>query len=304
MIVALAAALSLFAVGTFVQLAKRFGWGKSIRRDGPKSHLAKEGTPTMAGAAFLLAAAVVFLLSGRLEPSGLAVLALTLVAALLGWYDDYLSLRRRRAAQSGRSDTTTGLLARYRLGLQLFFAFGFAFYAVQAGHSLFGPAWLDAAIYSVVICGTINAMNFSDGLDGLAGGMAAIILLPFVALPFAAALTGSLLGFLWYNGKPARAFMGGVGSEGLGAAIAGLAIISGWFWWLPLIALMPVLEVLSVIVQVGYFKLTGGKRIFKMTPLHHHFELSGWAESQIVTRFWLVTAVCVALAWSLHGSRA
>lgn len=304
MIVALAAALSLFAVGTFVQLAKRFGWGKSIRRDGPKSHLAKEGTPTMAGAAFLLAAAVVFLLSGRLEPSGLAVLALTLVAALLGWYDDYLSLRRRRAAQSGRSDTTTGLLARYRLGLQLFFAFGFAVYAVQAGHSLFGPAWLDAAIYSVVICGTINAMNFSDGLDGLAGGMAAIILLPFVALPFAAALTGSLLGFLWYNGKPARAFMGGVGSEGLGAAIAGLAIVSGWFWWLPLIALMPVLEVLSVIVQVGYFKLTGGKRIFKMTPLHHHFELSGWAESQIVTRFWLVTAVCVALAWSLHGSRA
>jgi phospho-N-acetylmuramoyl-pentapeptide-transferase len=297
----LAAFFSLLAVGSFVQLAKRYGWGKSIRQAGPKSHLKKEGTPTMAGLAFLFAATLAYLVTAERTPDGLAVLFLTLTVALLGWYDDYLSLRRKRAVAAGESDTTTGLLARYRLALQLLFALGFAVYAVQAGYALFGPAWLDTLFYSVVIVGTVNAVNFSDGLDGLAGGMVVIILLPFLALPLAAALVGALLGFLWYNAKPARTFMGGVGSEGLGAAVAGLAIVSGWVWWLPLIALVPVLEVLSVIVQVVYFRLSGGKRILKMAPLHHHFELSGWPEARIVTRFWLVTAACVGLAWSLGG---
>jgi phospho-N-acetylmuramoyl-pentapeptide-transferase len=300
---ALALALSLLAVGAFVQLAKGYGWGKAIRQGGPQSHRRKEGTPTMAGIAFLAAATLAYLIIGPLEPDGLAVLGLTLTVGLLGWYDDYLALKRKDAAVTG-GDSTTGLLARYRLALQLLFAFGFAVYAVSAGHALFGLGWLDALVYSLVIAGTINAVNFSDGLDGLAAGMVVIILLPFLALPWAAALVGALLGFLWYNARPARAFMGGVGSEALGAAVAGLAILSGWLWWLPLIALMPMLEVVSVMVQVAYFRFSGGKRLLRMAPLHHHFELSGWPETKVVTRFWLLTAACVGVAWSLRGGAA
>lgn len=300
MSLALSALVSLFLVGFFVQLAARLGWGKSVRRDGPKSHLAKEGTPTMGGAAFLLAAALVWLALGEKSAESWALALLTLAAGLFGWYDDVLALRRKRHAR-GREDASTGLLARYRLLAQALIALAFSIYAVRLGFALLGPTWLDALIYTLVIVGSINALNFSDGLDGLAGGMSALMLLPFAALAFVPDLIGALLGFLWYNAKPARVFMGGVGSEALGAALAGAAILSGWVWYLPLLALVPVLEVLSVIAQVSYFRATGGKRLFKMSPLHHHFELSGWAETQVVTRFWLVTAVGVALAWGLRG---
>ena len=303
MSILLSAALSLLFVGVFVQLAKRFGWGKSVRREGPQSHLAKEGTPTMGGAAFLAAALITWLSVGIKTPDGWALVFLTLAAALLGWYDDILSLRRKRQAAEGE-DASTGLLARYRLAGQAVFALGFGIYAVATGHPLFGVAWLDVLGFTFIIVGSINAVNFSDGLDGLAAGISALILLPFLALPFTAPLTGALLGFLWYNGKPARVFMGGVGSEALGAAIAGAAILAGWVWYLPLLALVPVLEVLSVFVQVSYFRFSGGKRLFKMSPLHHHFELSGWTETQVVTRFWLVTAACVAAAWGLRGGAA
>ncbi len=297
------ALLSLLLVGIFIQLAGRYGWGKGIRRDGPQSHLKKAGTPTMGGAAFLLAALAAWLLFGEPSFDGLAVVMLTFAAALLGLYDDLLALRRKRRAAAGEDDTT-GLLARYRLLMQGALAFAFSIYAVRGGYTLFDIQVFDLLAFTFIIMGTINAVNFSDGLDGLAGGMAALILLPFIGVSFVAALIGSLLGFLWYNGSPARVFMGGVGSEGLGAAVAGVAILSGWVWWLPLIALIPVLEVLSVIIQVTYFRVTGGKRFFKMSPLHHHFELSGWSETQVVTRFWLVTAVCVAVAWGFHGGLA
>ena len=306
MIILWSALLSLLLVGIFVQLATRYGWGKGIRQDGPRTHLKKEGTPTMGGAAFLVAALAAWLLLGEPSFDGLAVVILTLAAALLGLYDDLLALRRKRLAlnQALAYNTTTGLLARYRLLLQGALAFAFSLYAVRGGYTLFDIQVFDLLAFTFIIMGSINALNFSDGLDGLAGGMSALILLPFLSVSFVAALIGSLLGFLWYNGSPARVFMGGVGSEALGAAVAGVAILSGWVWWLPLIALMPVLEVLSVIIQVTYFRLSGGKRFFKMSPLHHHFELSGWSETQVVTRFWLVTAVCVAVAWGFHGGLA
>lgn len=300
MIVFWAGLVALLGVGAFVQLAKRRGWGKSVRRDGPQSHLGKEGTPTMGGIAFLLAALLVWLLIGEKSTDVWAVVCLTLAAALFGFYDDVTALRRKRRAGAAR-DVSTGLLARYRLLLQTVIAAAFALYAVRAGHTLFGIDWLDLLAYTFIIVGAVNAVNFSDGLDGLAAGLMAIMLLPFLSFSLAGALLGGLLGFLWYNAPPARVFMGGVGSEALGAALAGLAIISGWVWWLPLIALVPVLEVLSVIVQVSYFRYTGGKRLLKMSPLHHHFELSGWSEAQIVVRFWLLTAVCVAIAWTWGG---
>lgn len=301
MIVFGSALLSLVFVGIFVQLAKRYGWGKAVRRDGPASHLAKEGTPTMGGVAFLLAAIVSWLLVGGYTPATVAVVLLTVGAGLLGWADDIASLRRKRQMASGR-DASTGLLARYRILVQSVLGLAFAIFVVQQGYTLFGQFWLDIPAFTFVIVGSINAINFSDGLDGLAAGLMVILLLPFLGSSYAICLLGALLGFLWYNAQPARVFMGGVGSEALGAALGGFAIIGGWTWWLPLMALIPVLEVVSVIVQVGYFRATGGKRLLRMSPLHHHFELGGWSEMQVVIRFWLITAVCVALAWRFRGA--
>jgi phospho-N-acetylmuramoyl-pentapeptide-transferase len=298
--VLVASITSLFCVGVFVILAKQFGWGKSIRKAGPESHLAKEGTPTMGGIAFLIAAVSVWLFLPK-STDGYALVLLTIAAALIGWYDDILSLQRKKKVALGE-DASTGLLARYRLLGQGLVAFAFAIYATQTGHALFNLTFLDILSFTLIIMGAINAINFSDGLDGLAGGMMVIMLLPFTSVPFVLPMIGALLGFLWYNSKPARVFMGGVGSESLGAMLAGVAILSNWVWYLPLIALVPVLEVLSVAIQVTYFRATGGKRFFKTAPIHHHFELSGWSEFQIVMRFWLVTAVCVATAWALRGS--
>jgi len=304
--IALAAVISLLLTGTYIQLASRFGWGKSVRRDGPREHVKKEGTPTMGGVAFLLGAAITWLLTGQGGDHALALLLLVLGSGAVGLWDDLTSLARKNRIATGQdgADASTGALARWRILAQALIAFGFSFYAVDQGYVLFDIYWLDLLGFAFVIVGSINAFNFSDGLDGLAAGITAIILLLFLAQPLALALLGALLGFLWHNAKPARVFMGGVGSEALGAGIAGLAIIGDMTWYLPLIALVPVLEVLSVILQVSYFRATGGKRILRMSPLHHHFELSGWSEVQVAFRFWLVTAVCVALAYSLMGGAA
>ena len=242
-----------------------------------------------------------WLIFGEKSSDAVAVAFLTLGSALLGWLDDVLALRRKRKVAEGE-DASTGLLARYRLLGQGAVAIAFAWYAVISNYVMFNIYWIDIISFSLVIVGAINAINMSDGLDGLAAGMMAVMLLPFVAHPFGLPLLGALLGFLWHNSKPASVFMGGVGSEALGAALAGIAITSGWIWYLPLVALVPVIVVLSVMLQVSYFKLSGGKRIFKMSPIHHHFELSGWSEVQVVMRFWLITAICVASAWALRGN--
>ncbi len=299
--VVLAALVGLVLTGAFIQLARRFGWGKAIRSAGPESHQAKAGTPTMGGTAFLLAAVLVWLLLGEGLAAEAAIVILVVGAGLLGLWDDALALQRKRALALGQ-EVGTGLLARYRLLGQGLLALGFSVWAVSAGHALFGVGWLDALAFTFVIVGTINAVNFTDGLDGLAGGVTAILLLFFLGSPIAAALLGALLGFLWYNAHPARVYMGGVGAEALGAALAALAITQGSVWYLPLVALVPVLEVLSVIVQVSYFRATGGKRLLRMSPLHHHFELSGWPETRVVQRAYLVTALMVAVAFAIRGA--
>jgi len=299
----LAAAVGLVLTGIFIQLAKRYGWGKAVRSDGPGSHLVKAGTPTMGGLAILLAALSVGLLRSPDPLADLPLAALIALSGVLGLYDDVLSLRRKADEASGL-EPSTGLLARYRLLGQALVALAFALYAVRTGAVMFGIPTLDVFALAFVVVGSVNALNFTDGLDGLAAGVASIMLLLFVGSPLAAALLGALLGFLWYNGHPARVFMGGVGSEALGAAVAGLAIQHGWVWYLPLIALVPVLEVVSVIVQVAFFRATGGRRLLRMSPLHHHFELSGWSETRVVMRFWLVTAATTALTAVLVGAWA
>ena len=304
MLLIINAIISFWVVKFFIYLAKHYNWGKPVRQDGPESHLDKEGTPTMGGIAFLAVALITWLVFAPKSFDGWVLITLTSLAAFLGSIDDITSLKRKQRLKEGlveEKDASTGLLARYRILLQGLIALVFAIYAVSTNHAIFGLIWLDVLAYTFIIVGSINAVNLTDGLDGLATGVVIILLLPFLAVPFSLCLLGSLLGFLWHNTKPAKVFMGGVGSEALGAAVAGIFILSDLIWWLPLMALIPLLEVLSVILQVSYFKLTGGKRILKMSPLHHHFELSGWLEEQVVVRFWLVTAFCVALAWYLRG---
>lgn len=298
--IALSALLGLLATGAFVQLAHRLGWGKVVRGDGPETHRPKHGTPTMGGAAFITVALAAAWAVGPRDATLGALLLLVVASALLGLGDDAVALARKRAVRRGDDDgsvsAATGLFARWRLLGQAVYALAFAAWAVQAGHGPMGIGWLDLAFLAFVIVGSVNAFNFTDGLDGLAAGTTAIVLLLFLGQPLAAALVGALIGFLWYNAHPARVFMGGVGAEALGAAVAGLAIVSGAVWWLPVVALLPVLEVVSVIVQVVYFRATGGRRLLRMAPFHHHLELTGWPEPRVVVRFWLVTAVLVALA--------
>lgn len=294
-LVVVCAAISLVATGSYVQLARRRGWGKAVRHEGPRTHLGKEGTATMGGIAFLVVTLLAAPFGEAASADTIALVALVAASALLGLADDLLALRRKRRLAAGE-DASTGLLARWRLLAQGAIGLVFAFYAVREGATMLGPPWLDVGALALVVVGAINAFNFSDGLDGLAAGMAAIMAIAFWGDPFAAALLGGLLGFLWYNAHPARVFMGGVGSEALGAAVAGLALLHGDVWRLPLLAIVPVLEVLSVIAQVGYFRVTGGLRLLRMSPLHHHLELSGWPEPLVVARFWGVTAVATALA--------
>lgn len=301
------ALLAAAATRGFLTLARTRGWGKVVRRDGPEGHLVKEGTPTLGGVAFLpvaLGLAVLATLGlGPDRPGGdlataAALLGLVAASAALGAWDDLGALARK--ARPGE-DAATGVLARWRLLAQSAVGLAFGAWAVQQGHTMVGVPAADVAGFAFVVVGSVNALNFTDGLDGLAAGVTAVVLLAFLHDPFAAALLGALLGFLWFNAHPARLFMGGVGSEALGAAVAGLAIVHGDVWRLPLLAAVPVAEVLSVVVQVAAVRLTG-RRVLRMSPLHHHFELLGWPEPKVVTRFVLATAVAVALAVATRGT--
>lgn len=300
MILIYTAIISFLFVWGFIKLAEEFAWGKPIRQAGPKSHMTKEGTPTMGGIAFLAATALGVIILGNRSSNDFAILALTLAAASVGFYDDVLSIQKKNRIAKGE-DASTGLLARYRLLGQGMFAFIFAIFAANNGHSMFANYYLDIIGFSFVIMAMINALNFTDGLDGLSSGVSIIILFFFIPSTIAKALIGALFGFIWFNTKPAKVFMGGVGSEALGAAIAAIAILSDKVWYLPFIAIIPLFEMLSVIIQVVYFKATHGKRIFKMAPIHHHFELSGWQESKIVFRFMIVSAMAVLLATVFIG---
>ncbi|ADR36727.1 MraY family glycosyltransferase [Oceanithermus profundus] len=283
--VAAAAVLSWFLVGLQAALMRGLGVGKTVRSDGPESHLAKTGTPSMGGVAFTIAAALLYLTAGAgpLAP----VFLLAAGYGLLGLADDLGGLYGRP------------LKAREKLALQLLMALVFAGFAVR---SVSYTPWtaLDYALIVAAVVGAANAFNFTDGLDGLAAGVTAVILLPFLHLPLAQVFVGALLGFLWHNAPKARIFMGDAGSQLLGALVAGIFVLEGKAWYLPLAAAVPVLEVVSVVVQVVWFRRTG-RRLLRMAPLHHHFELSGWSEAKVVFRFVVVTAVATALAVQLWG---
>ena len=288
--------------------------GKQVRIDGPKTQLWKTGTPTMGGLMISLVVVVItalFNVAGRL--SMLLPIGILIAAGILGAIDDRMNL------VGGR---TTGMTARFKMLWLLIFglvaasllhvrAFGLGLHHVYVPFlGRYDIRWVYLPIAVFVIVGTANAVNFTDGLDTLAAGLAAIAFVAYGVIAyrqgqvgvvtFCFTMVGSLLGFLWFNAHPAQVFMGDTGSLAIGSALAVAAFMTGQWLLLPVVGGVFVAEALSVILQVGYFKITGGKRIFKMTPLHHHFEHSGWSETQITMRFWIVGMMCgligVALA--------
>lgn len=304
--------LSWFLVGLFIHISKERGWGQTVRADGPESHLKKSGTPTAGGVPFVVALLMVFVpLYFTGHAGGVRELLMVLVAVamgLIGGADDWFKIRSRMTGK-GRKE----LKAREKFPLQILVALSFACFAAPlASHTLFPalggiggfPLW-DVLLLTFVMVASVNAFNFTDGLDGLLAGVAAIALLPLVILsPSAALMVAVLVGYLWFNAHPARVFMGDMGSHAIGALVAAGYILYADVWLLPVAGFIPVIEALSVMIQVPYFRKTG-KRIFRMTPIHHHFERldTPWPETHITMRFWVITAMMTSLAWWLMGGR-
>lgn len=303
----------------FIKLLTRFNIGKLIRDDQPVTHRAKENTPTMGGFMFLVPITLltvilnaVSLFGSRLLGSSILVpLAALWSYALIGAIDDWEGIRGSRRG--------LGMRAKTKFILQTLVALGLAYFLkeVLAVPHLYWPSsdlplelgWAYIPLAALIIVGMTNAMNFTDGIDGLASiiAMTAFGMVGIIALMqnqvylgrFCFCVVGSLAGFLWFNVNPARLFMGDTGSQALGASLAVVALMTGRWLFLPLIAIIPTAELLSVMIQVSYFKLTKGKRVFKRTPIHHHFEEIKWRESQILIRFWIIELVGAMLGLSL-----
>ena len=308
--------------GSFLlKFLKAHGIGEQIRIDGPVSHQLKMGTPTMGGIAIVVPVAVMTVAFNLIDhQSMLLPLGTVLACALVGAMDDWAGLRRSRKAATGeRVSGKGGLTVRHKLALQgaiaaaaafvLHFVFrleSFALPSIATKYSL-GLWYVPCAMFVIVV--TANAVNLTDGLDGLAGNTSAVAFTAFgvIALlqqqlylvAFCFTMTGAILAFLWYNGYPAQLFMGDTGSLALGGTLGVVAMMTGQWLLLPIVGIIFVVETLSVVLQVSYFKLTKGKRIFKMAPLHCHFELLGWSEVHIVQRFWLISVLAAMLGIAL-----
>ncbi|MBN1438420.1 MAG: phospho-N-acetylmuramoyl-pentapeptide-transferase [Anaerolineales bacterium] len=309
-------ALTVIWGGPLLRILRRLGVGKQIRVEGPRSHQTKLGTPTMGGLLIVIPVVAMTLLLNTVPILGrtliggsiLLPLAVMVVYAGLGAIDDLLGLKGRP------------LRARVKFPLQAVVAVGVAVglkYVLRVPNMYLPgvPADINLGVWYVpiaafiILCGT-NAVNITDGLDGLAGiisatafaayGMIAALQGQVYLMSFCFTVVGVLFAFLWFNAHPAELFMGDTGSLSVGAVLSVVALMTAQWAILPVIAIIPVAETASVILQVGYFKMTKGKRLFKMAPLHHHFELLGWSETQVVQRFWLIgllaAMVGVALA--------
>jgi phospho-N-acetylmuramoyl-pentapeptide-transferase len=302
-----------------IRLLKAWRIGKIIREDGPDQHIEKMGTPTMGGFMILIPVTLITVLFNAVSIFGFDLLGrsvllplLTMWAyAFLGVLDDWEGIRGRRKG--------LGMRAITKFAIQVIFAVAIAFalkdilrvpqliWFTSEEPIILGAWYIPIAVF--IIVGTSNAVNFTDGLDGLAGLIAATAFaaVGFIAViqgqtflaRFCFSLVGALFGFLWFNVHPARLFMGDTGSLALGATLGVVTLMTGQWLIIPIIAIIPVSEALSVIIQVAYFKATKGKRFFKMAPLHHHFELSGWSETQVVQRFWLVSLVFTMISIAL-----
>jgi len=312
----ISAALILFLTPFWIKILKELQVGQKIREAGPQSHMSKEGTPTMGGALFWVVFVLTMLLFFERSPMLIWTIILTAGFSIIGAQDDYFKIKKNQSL---------GLKARQKIFLMFLLSSlaGLYLYLYQPrGSILLVPftgqeielGWLIVPFVILVYMASANAVNLTDGLDGLAAGAMGIVLMGFTALSIihnetmgaimASSVTGICVAFLWYNGYPARIIMGDTGSLMLGSFLASLAVFQNFSLYLLLLGGLFVIVTLSVIIQVIYFRLTGGKRIFKMSPLHHHFELSGWAENQVVIRFWIVALLFVIIGiWgAFNGS--
>ncbi|HUG29957.1 MAG TPA: phospho-N-acetylmuramoyl-pentapeptide-transferase [Candidatus Limnocylindria bacterium] len=300
--VLLAFAVMVIVMPAYIRFLRHIGMGKRIRVEGPETHQVKEGTPTMGGLLLIgVVLALFFFLNDFVLPPGgiIAPLATLLLVGGLGAFDDYLNAK-----------TGEGISARQKMLWLIVVAVAAAYqiqdtYAIDriavpfVGFVMIDP-WVYITFAAFAIIAAANGVNITDGLDGLAGGTLVFAFVAFVLVallneptqPNLAVLcgliVGGLLGFLWFNVHPAQVIMGDSGSLALGATLAVTALITSQILILPVIGLVFVIETLSVVIQVAYFKASGGKRIFRMSPLHHHYELMGWDEEKITLRFWIV----------------
>ena len=307
-----AAVLSALLTGLEIPILKKKQFGQFIREEGPESHQAKAGTPTMGGLALYGAVTVASLLTAVYDKSQLRDIAVMVSAGLLfgliGFIDDYIKVAKKH---------NLGLTAMQKMALQIVFAVLFAAYVMHYGGS--SVVWIPVVDYTIdlgilyvpfaafVLVAMANAVNLTDGLDGLCAGVTCIISAFFTIAAFRlgqiqsafylAALAGGCLGFLVWNRHPAKIFMGDTGSMALGAGLTAGVIMMKTEFLIPIAGFIYVAEVLSVIIQVLYFKKTGGKRFFRMAPIHHHFELGGMSEVNVVLMFWGFAAFCCLITW-------
>ncbi len=307
----LAFAIVVILMAPYIRVLHALGFGKRIRREGPETHYIKEGTPTMGGLLIVgVVLGIYFFLRGRPDASTFAPIAALAAVGLLGAFDDYLNAR-----------TGEGIRARQKLIWLTVVAFVAAWqiqntYAITAIAVPFvGAVTIDPRIYVVfatfAIIAAANGVNITDGLDGLSGGTAAIAFVAYLLIALlnepaqpnlallCALIIGSLLGFLWFNVHPAQIFIGDSGALSLGATLAVTALITGQILVLPLIGIIFVIETASVILQIAWFRVSGGQRLFRMSPIHHHFELGGWDEEKITIRFWILAILAAMLGVTL-----
>ena len=294
-----------------IPFLKKLKAGQTVRDDGPKTHLKKTGTPTMGGIIILLSVIITSIFYVRDYPKILPVLFVTLGFGIIGFLDDYIKVVLKRAM---------GLTPLQKLAGQIVVTGVFAFYVTQVlkldvamkvpfmkGQLTDFGIWNIPVMFFIVLA-TVNGTNFTDGLDGLASSVTVIVATFFSVVavgtqswiePITCAVAGALLGFLLFNVYPASVFMGDTGSLALGGFVASAAYMMQMPLFIPIVGLVYAVEVLSVVLQVVYYKISGGKRIFKMAPLHHHFELCGWSETKIVACFSIVTAILCLVALML-----
>lgn len=284
-------------------------FGQQVREDGPQAHLKKQGTPTMGGLVILTSIIITSLLYIMDYPKIIPVLFVTVGFGVIGFLDDYIKIvmKRSEGLKPGQKllgqFVITGIFAYYlvttdEVGTSMMIPF--------TGYFLEFPIWLFIPALFFIVLGTDNGVNFTDGLDGLCTSVTILVATFFTIVaigedtgisPITGAVVGSLLGFLLFNVYPARVFMGDTGSLALGGFVASSAFMMQMPLFIAIVGLIYLVEVLSVIIQVTYFKKTGGKRIFKMAPIHHHFELCGWSETRVVAVFSIITAILCLVAY-------
>ena len=301
-------ALSAIMGPVIIPVLRNLKMGQTEREEGVKEHLKKAGTPTRGGVIILLSILITSLFYIRSNPQIIPVLFVTIGFGLIGFLDDYLKVVMKRS---------DGLFPKQKMALQIIVTAIFAYYLVKvAGISLkmlvpfsggryLDLGWLAIPVLFFAVIGTVNGVNFTDGLDGLASSVTVLVATFFTVVaigtksgiePVTGAVVGALLGFLLFNVYPASVFMGDTGSLALGGFVASAAYMLQMPLFIIIVGLIYLVEVLSVIIQVTYFKKTGGKRIFKMAPIHHHFELCGWSETRVVAVFSIITALLCMVA--------